>query len=62
MIPASYLFKQAYDQAWNEPETIEVVEVEKPAGLFMPILAAVRALLSRRPQIHSQSYGSHAYE
>ena len=62
MIPASYLFKQAYDQAWNEPETIEVVEMEKTAGLLTPILAAVRVLLSRRPQIHRRNYGSHAYE
>lgn len=64
MIPASYLFKQAYDQAWTEPETPYVTETaEKPQrGLTSPVIAILAALWSRRPQPRHHMFGSHAYD
>ncbi|WEK05395.1 MAG: hypothetical protein P0Y65_03820 [Candidatus Devosia phytovorans] len=64
MIPASYLFKQAYDQAWNEPEASSLPEPRQnlSGGLLMPLTKAVVTLLSRRPQNRTRDFGAHAYE
>ena len=56
MIPASYLFKTAYDQAWTYPDVTPRQASVPPEqttrfidGLFSPIAAVVTWLRHERP-------------
>ncbi|MDB5613398.1 MAG: hypothetical protein JWQ22_1051 [Devosia sp.] len=63
MIPASYFFKQVYNQAWEEPTaTTPVKKTRRLSGLMMPLSGAIRTLLSHRPRTHSHHAGVHAYD
>jgi hypothetical protein len=48
MIPASYLLKQVYDQAWEEPDAPIVVERNRRFfdGLASPLTATITAVLA----------------
>ncbi|KKC34687.1 hypothetical protein [Devosia psychrophila] len=63
MIPASYLFKQVYSQAWEEPTAAAPIQKPRPIkGLLTPLASAIGALLSHRPNARSHQVGSHAYD
>jgi hypothetical protein len=51
MIPASYLFRNAYRQAWEEPGAVpHRSRRHHVEGLMSPLAAAVSALLAWRPR------------
>ena len=66
MIPASYLFKTAYHDAWERPDVTHHARAKQRVrhghidGLFSPIAAAITLLLHRatRPIQH----GSFAHD
>lgn len=62
MIPASYMFKQVYDQAWNEPENSPAAEPQQDhtRGLLTPIITVMKSLFARQPNIHA--LGTPAYD
>lgn len=63
MIPASYLFKQVYSQAWEEPTVPAPVHKHiTRVGLTIPFSSAIRALLSHRPNTHGHHLASYAYD
>ncbi|SEQ02404.1 hypothetical protein SAMN05428969_1587 [Devosia sp. YR412] len=64
MIPASYLFKQVYNQSWNEPEAPAMTETNRRFldGLSIPLAAAVIALFAHRPATSNQRFGHPAYD
>ncbi len=47
MIPASYMFKNAFRQAWEEAEVEQVTQVQKSTwrGLLSPLLMWLEAAL-----------------
>ena len=63
MIPASYLFKQVYIRAWEEPSVPAPIETARFLdGLMTPLSGAIHAVLSRRPKLDRHHVGTHAYD
>lgn len=64
MIPASYLFKDVYRQAWDEPDAPVVAHHRHRFfdGLTTPLAGAISAILARRPKAATHHFGGHAYE
>ncbi len=64
MIPASYLFKDIYNQHWEEPEAPTVIHHRSRFfdGLTTPLAGAISAILARRPTARGHRFGGHAYE
>lgn len=64
MIPASYLFRNAYRQAWETTEATVPLD-PRPSfftGLMTPLVAAIRARRARSRRHQGHRSGSHAYE
>ena len=64
MIPASYLFKDMYQQAWETPDAEPGTEPRQRFfdGLVTPIAAAFGALLRARHKPGTRYLGTHAYD
>ena len=63
MIPASYLFKQVYSQAWEEPTVPAPIQKARARkGLMTPLTGAIRTLLSHGPKTRGHHIASHAYD
>ena len=64
MIPASYLFKDVYNQTWEEPDAPQVLHHRRRFfdGLATPFAGAISAIFVRRPQGSAHHLGGHAYE
>lgn len=64
MIPASYLFKTVYQQAWEEPEPA-VTPNPQPSfisGLMTPLTGALEAIWTPRSKPAHLHGRRHAYE
>ncbi|MBE0560892.1 MAG: hypothetical protein IH622_08755 [Ochrobactrum anthropi] len=64
MIPASYLFRDVYQQHWEEPDAPVVNHHRRRFfdGLTTPLAGAVSAVFARRSRARDHYRGSHAYE
>lgn len=65
MIPASYLFKDIYNQKWHEPDATPAIVENRGHfldGLMTPIAGAISALAHRRTHRTAKYFGSHAYD
>ena len=62
MIPASYLFKNAYRQQWEEPDLPSSPRQRHSFfnGLMTPVAGALDAVFARGRSAHH--LGAHAYE
>lgn len=64
MIPASYLFKNAYHQTWEIADEA-VTPTELPhflTGLLSPLTAAITSLFALGQSRPTHRFGKHAYE
>lgn len=64
MIPASYLFKNAYRQHWEEPDA-PIVQKKGPSffrGLMTPIAGAIDTIFTHGHRNRDQHIGGHAYD
>jgi hypothetical protein len=64
MIPASYLFKTAYDNAWTEPDAPIVAERRANFldGHLIPMTGAIIAVLNTLPHPTQRRRGGHAWQ
>ena len=64
MIPASYLFKDVYQQHWEDPNAPVVANHRRRFfdGLTTPLAGAISAVFARRSRARDHYLGGHAYE
>jgi hypothetical protein len=65
MIPASYLFKDLYQQHWEEDTSTPTLPVEQTRftnGLTTPIYYRLAAILRKRDKAGRRYFGVHAYD
>lgn len=64
MIPASYLFKNAYRQQWEEPDLPSCTRRSRSffTGLMTPLAGALDAVFTRGHKTSGHHLGAHAYE
>ncbi|HEY8574844.1 MAG TPA: hypothetical protein VIL88_00735 [Devosia sp.] len=62
MIPASYMFKTVYDQAWERPDTERAApQVIRRDGLLTPMLQQIWNFVRHHPPLARHQFRSHAY-
>jgi hypothetical protein len=62
MIPASYMFKQVYQQHWETPDPIVQPRRRFADGLLVPLGTILASLFARRERAARHRLGSHVYE
>lgn len=64
MIPASYLFRNAYRQQWEEPDLPSSTQQRRSffTGLMTPIAGALDAVFTRGHKVPDHHLGVHAYD